>query len=89
MGGTKRATPPLPTRNIPVQVFYGNMAITSHYVSRLRAEIGADLHRDFLQVKYNWSDQQWSLRAEIGADLHRGFLQVKYNWSDQQWCHIA
>jgi len=65
------------------------MAITSHYVSRLRAGIGADLHRDFLQVKYNWSDQQWSLRAEIGADLHRGFLQVKYNWNDQQWCHIA
>ena len=24
---------PLPTRNMPVQVFYGNTAITSHYVS--------------------------------------------------------
>ena len=47
---------PLPTRNMPVQVFYGNMAITSHYVSRLRAEI---VHRDFLQAKYNRSDQQW------------------------------
>jgi hypothetical protein len=35
---------PRPTRNIPVQVFYGNTAITSsHYVSRIRAEIGADL----------------------------------------------
>ena len=50
---------PLPTRNIPVQVFYGNMAITSHYVSRLRKEIGADIHCDFLQAKYSWSDQQW------------------------------
>ena len=50
---------PFPTRNMPVQVFYGNTAITSHYVSRLRAEIGADIHHDFLQAKYNWSDQQW------------------------------
>ena len=50
---------PLPTRNMPVQVFYGNMAITSHYVSRIRAEIGADTHHDYLQAKYNWSDQQW------------------------------
>jgi hypothetical protein len=49
---------PLPTRNMPVLVFYGSMAITSHYVSRIRAEIGADTHRDFLQAKYNWSDQQ-------------------------------
>ena len=24
---------PLPTRNMPVQIFYGNMAITSHYLS--------------------------------------------------------
>ena len=37
---------PLPTRNMPVQVFYGNTAITSHYVSQIRAEIGADTHRD-------------------------------------------
>jgi hypothetical protein len=44
---------------MPVQVFYGNTAITSHYVSRIRAEIGADSHRDYLQTKYNWSDQQW------------------------------
>jgi hypothetical protein len=36
-----------------VQVFYGNTAIASHYVSRLRAEIGADIHHDFLQAKYN------------------------------------
>ena len=43
---------------MPVQVFYENTAITSHYVSRLGAEICADLHRDFLQAKYNWSDQQ-------------------------------
>ena len=50
---------PLSTRNRPVQVFYGNMAITSHYVSRIRAEIGADTHRDFLQANYKWSDQQW------------------------------
>jgi hypothetical protein len=51
---------PLPTRNMLVQVFYGNTAITSsHYVSRLLAEIGADIHHDFLQAKYNWSDQQW------------------------------
>ena len=40
-------------------VFFGNTAITSHYVSPLRAEIGADIHHDFLQAKYNWSDQQW------------------------------
>ena len=44
---------PPPTRNMPVQVFYGNTAITSHYVSQIRAEIGADTHRDFLQAKYN------------------------------------
>ena len=45
---------PLPTRrNMTVQVFYGNTAIASHYVSRLRAEIGADIHHDFLQAKYN------------------------------------
>jgi hypothetical protein len=50
---------PLPTRSMLVQVFYGNMAITSHYVSRIRAEIGGDTHRDYLQTKYNWSDQQW------------------------------
>jgi hypothetical protein len=37
-------------------VFYVNTAITSHYVSRLRAGIGADLYRDFLQAKCNWSD---------------------------------
>ena len=42
-----------------MQVFYGNTSITSHYVSRLGAEICADLHSDFLQAKYNWSDQQW------------------------------
>jgi hypothetical protein len=47
---------PLATRNMRVQALYGNTAITSHFVRRLRAEIGADLHRDFLQVKYNWSD---------------------------------
>jgi hypothetical protein len=50
---------PLPTRNMPVQVFYGNTAITSHYVSQIRAEIGADTHHNYLQTKYNWSDQQW------------------------------
>ena len=45
---------PLPTRrNMTVQVFYGNTAIASHYVSRLRAEIGADIHHDFLQASYN------------------------------------
>ena len=48
---------------MPVQVFYGNQAITSHYVSRLRAEIGADVHRDFPQAKYHWSDQQWCFIA--------------------------
>ena len=32
---------------------------TFHYVSRLRAEIGADIHRDFPQAKYHRSDQQW------------------------------
>jgi hypothetical protein len=44
---------------MPVQVFYGNTAITSHYLSRIRAEIGTDTHHDYLQTKYNWSDQQW------------------------------
>ena len=43
----------LPTRNMPLQVFHGSTAITSHYVSRLRSEIGADIHHDFLLVKYN------------------------------------
>jgi hypothetical protein len=34
--------------------------ITSHYyVRRLRADIGADIRRNFLQANYNWSDQQW------------------------------
>jgi len=43
---------------MPVQVSYGNTAITSNYVtSRICAEIGADTHRDCLQVKYKWSDQ--------------------------------
>ena len=42
-----------------MQVFYGNTAITSHYVTRIWSEIGADNHRDYLQAKYNWSDQQW------------------------------
>ena len=51
IGGTK--SEPLLTRNIPVQVLHRNTTITSHYVSRLRAEIGADIHHDFLQGKYN------------------------------------
>ena len=45
---------PLLTRNMLEQVLYGNAAITSHYVRRLPAEIGAEIHRDFLQAKYNW-----------------------------------
>jgi hypothetical protein len=44
---------PLLSRNMPVQVFYGDTAITSHYVSRIGAEIGADTHRDFLQPSTN------------------------------------
>jgi hypothetical protein len=52
---------PLSTRSMPVQVFYGNTAITSHYVSRLRAEIGADTHRDYLQTKYNCNVDNWGI----------------------------
>ena len=52
---------PLQTRNMP-ECKYSMAtatAVTSHYVSRLRAEIGSDIHHDFLQAKYNWSGQQW------------------------------
>ena len=49
----------LPTRTLPIEVFFGTQTISSHYVSNLRAEISADRHRNFLQMKYNWSDQTW------------------------------
>jgi len=75
---------------MPVQVFYGNTAITSHYVSRLRAEIGADIHHDFLQAKYNWSDQQWCHIAWDSFEMVARRTQTKqaannrsklvYNW---------
>jgi hypothetical protein len=42
---------PLPTRNMPVQVFYGNTATTSCYVRRLRATYGTtnNFHEKDLQ----------------------------------------
>ena len=52
-------TCPLPPRNLPVEVKIGRQIISSHYVKRLREEIGIDRHRSFLQAKYKWSDQVW------------------------------
>jgi len=74
---------------MPVQVFYGNTAITSHYVSRLLAEIGADIHHDCFQAKYNWNDQQWcyiawdsyemiARRTQTNKAINRGKLVL--NW---------
>ena len=73
-----------------VQVFYGNMAITtSYYVSRIRAEIGTDTHLDYLQTKYNWSDQQWCHIAWDSFEMVARRTQTKqtvkrsklvYNW---------
>jgi hypothetical protein len=64
---------------MPVQVFYGNTAITSHYVSQIHAEIGADIHRAFLQAKYKWSDQQWCHIAWDSFEMvvARGHTQTK------------
>ena len=48
---------PLPTRGLPVEVFYDGQAISSHYVARLRDEICIRGHRDFLRKKYKWATQ--------------------------------
>ena len=84
---------PLPTRNMPVQVFYGNTAITFHYVSQIHAEIGADTHRDFLQAKYKWSDQQWCHIAWDSFEMVVRRTQTKQavNWSKlvHNWLNLG
>ena len=47
-------TNPLPTRALPIEVFYKGQAISSHYTARLRDAIATDGHRDFLIAKYKW-----------------------------------
>ena len=54
---------PFCPRSIPVEVSYGRQVISSHYIARLRDEIGLDSHRTYLQTKYQWSDQTWALVA--------------------------
>ena len=78
---------PFPTRNMPVQVFYGNTATTSHYVSRIRAEIGADTHRDYLQAKYNWSDQQWCHIAWDSFEMVARRTQTKQSVNRSKLVH--
>jgi hypothetical protein len=51
---------PLPSRHLPVEISFRSQVISSHYVSRLREEIGLDRHRKFLQAKYKWTDQSWT-----------------------------
>ena len=46
---------PLPTRTLPVEVFYGSQIVSSHYVARLREAICTARHRIFLLKKYKWS----------------------------------
>jgi hypothetical protein len=56
---------PLTPRHLPIELSFRNQVISSHYVSRLREEIGLDRHRTFLQAKYKWTDQIW---ADIAWD---------------------
>ena len=49
----------LPTRNLPIEVFFGTQNIVSHYVKRLRDEITTRVHRQYLKKKFKWSDTIW------------------------------
>ncbi len=53
----------LPTRSLPVQVFFGDQNIQSHYVANLRHAIAAVCHRQYLQAKYKWTDSTWGVLA--------------------------
>ena len=50
-------TCPLAPRNLPVEVWYGPQVIASHYTARLRDCITMSTHRDYLQAKFQWTDQ--------------------------------
>lgn len=50
---------PLIPRTLSVAVMYKRQVISSHYVARLRECITLDNHRQFLQQKYNWSNDVW------------------------------
>ena len=50
---------PLTLRHLPVEISFRDQVISSHYVFRLREEIGLDRHRLFLQAKYKWTDHIW------------------------------
>ena len=50
---------PLMPRHLPVEIKYNDQTISSHYVTRLREEIGLARHRLFLQNKYHWDDATW------------------------------
>ena len=52
-------TCPLTPKHLPVEVKISCQIISSHYVKRLREEIGINRHRTFLQAKYKWPDQVW------------------------------
>ena len=80
---------PLLPRNLNVEVKYGNQVISAHYVARLRECILLDKHRDFLQEKYKWSDQDWANIAwdAFKATARRANLEhpvsrskVVHNW---------
>ncbi len=53
----------LPTRSLPVQIFFGAQNIQSHYVANLRHAITAVRHRHYLQKKYKWPDHAWDVLA--------------------------
>jgi hypothetical protein len=53
----------LPSRSLPLEIFFGSQPISSHYIKNLRFEISAKRHRSYLQAKYKWSDQTWGYLA--------------------------
>jgi hypothetical protein len=80
---------PLCPLSLPVEVSYGRQVISSHYIARLRDEIGLDGHRTYLQTKYKWSDQTWALVAweslekcarHSATSHHTNRSKLMYNW---------
>ena len=59
----------IPTRHLPVAIYYDGQIVSSHYVSNIRSEICADRHRDYLQAKYHWTDQTWAWIAHDSLAL--------------------
>ena len=86
-------TNPLTPRHLPVEISFRNQVISSHYVSRLREDIGLNRQRTFLQNKYKWNDQSWVDIAWDSFHLCAGHTQQIHSVSRSKlvhnWLHLG